>query len=618
MTNRIRFWAWPLLTLLILLAGWLAESVLRGQIWSWGLFITGLPVIFTTLRGISQGRFAADITASLAILTAFLLSQPLPGLVVVLMQTGGEALDTWANRRASNAVHSLEARIPRQVHQVSADGTIRDAGLEDVVVGDILLIRPGEIVPCDGVVLEGRPQLDYASLTGEALPVTQNPGDPVRSGGHNLRSPFRMKVQVPAAESEYARLVELVRHASNSKAPLQRIADRYAVWFTPVVIVIAVMAWLAAGDPLRALAVLVVATPCPLILAAPVAVIGGLNQGARQGVIFRHGGALEAMSNISMAVVDKTGTLTIGRPEVVEVLAMNLLPDQVLSLAAAVEQGSGHLLATVVVEEALRRGVSLAEASGVVDQPGHGVSGVVKGLPVMVGSPGWIRQENVAAGTMLESLHPRVPGELISWVVVDGKPAGVIRYADRLRNGIEQLPIRLAELGIEKLALLSGDSHANAVAIAQQVGITQVFGDQTPADKAAFIAEAQGRGERVLMLGDGVNDAPALATAQVGVALASGGGGISAEAADVVIMVDEPLQLIPAIRLSRRALRIARQSILAGLGLSAVGMILAAVGWLTPVEGAVAQEVIDLAVIFNALRVTFPEKNGDSGIIRQG
>jgi heavy metal translocating P-type ATPase len=579
-------------------------------VWSAGLAITGLPVVWRTLRGVASGRFAADLVAMLAIVTALFLGEPLAGLIVVLMQTGGEALERYAEGRASEAVRELEAAAPRLAHRVRVGGP-EDVEADAVAVGDELLVRPGELVPCDGLVLAGRSHVDAARLTGEPLPVSAAPGTRLLSGSLNLDGPLTIRATAPASESQYARIVELVRTAQESKSPLQRLADRYAVWFTPFTLLVCVAAYLLTGDPVRVLAVLVVATPCPLILATPVAVVGGINRAARRGIIFRHGSALEQLARITVAVFDKTGTLTIGRPRVARVLAAPPYTEpELLRLAGAVEHASGHLLARTLCEEVATRGIVPSEAREVTESPGEGVTGRAENLWVTVG--GWayvVRRHPGAEAGLRTALAADGADALRAYVAVDGLGAGVIEYADRIRSGIPGFLASLRRLGVRRALLLSGDDQANATAVGLAVGMDEAHGGLLPGEKVAFVQRLVKEGERVLMVGDGTNDAPALSSATVGIALASGGGGITAEAADAVILADDPTRIAEAIAISRRTLRLARQSIWAGLGLSGVAMIAASLGYIPPVAGALLQEGIDVAVILNALRASF---NGDS------
>jgi heavy metal translocating P-type ATPase len=584
-------------------------------VWSAGLVLTGAPVVWHTLRGIASGRFAADLVAMLAIITSLVLLEPLAGLIVVLMQTGGEALEQYAQGRASEAVRELEMAAPRIAHRIVDAGT-EDIAADVIEVGDTLLVRPGELLACDAVVLEGRSHVDASRITGEPVPVSAQPGVRLLSGSLNLESPLTVRATAPAGESQYARIVDLVRTAQESKSPLQRLADRYAVWFTPLTLIVCAGAYLLSGDATRVLAVLVVATPCPLILATPVAVVGGINRAARRGIIFRHGTALEQLGRISVAVFDKTGTLTVGRPSVARVLAAAPFTEaEVLRLAASVEHGSGHLLARTVVEEALDRGIELPEAHNITEAPGQGVTGDVENRGVTVGGWSFVAHRHPAAEPPLRDLLARTTdAALRAYVAIDGQGAGLIEYADRIRPELAGFIPQLRQLGLRRILLLSGDDQANATAVAQAVGIPEAMGDLLPEEKVAYVQALMKQGQPVLMVGDGTNDAPALSTATVGIALAAGGGGISAEAADAVILADDPTRIVEAIRISRRTLRIARQSIWTGLGLSGAAMLAASLGHIPPVAGAILQEVIDVAVILNALRAAFsPRSENISG-----
>jgi heavy metal translocating P-type ATPase len=597
----------PAAALLFLLTG-LALHLSAGPshshlVWTAGLLLTGLPVVWRTVRGMASGRFAADLVAMLAILAAGLLQQPLPGLIVVLMQTGGESLERYAEGRASEAVRELEAAAPRLAHRFTSAG-VEDVAADAVAVGDRLLIRPGEMVPCDGVVTEGRSHVDVSRLTGEPLPLTAVPGLALRSGSLNQEGPLTLRATAVARESQYARIVELVRTAQASKSPLQRLADRYAVFFTPATLLVCAATWIFSGDPDRVLAVLVVATPCPLILATPVAIIGGINRAARHGIIFRHGTALEQLGGVRVAVFDKTGTLTVGRPQVSRVLAdSGLDADELLRLAAGVEQGSGHLLARMVVEEARARGIVPAHGTEVVESAGQGVTGMADGRRVAIGGRSYVLAQAPGAEPALRALlATEPPSRLRAYVAVDGRGAGVIEYADRLRPELAGFLVRLGDLGIRRTVLLSGDDQANVDAVGTAMGIAEAHGDLLPEAKVAFVHRLVKAGEKVLMVGDGTNDAPALSSATVGIALASGGGGITAEAADAVILADDPTRVAEAIAISRRTLGLARQSIWAGLGLSGAAMVAASLGYIPPTAGALLQEGIDVAVILNALR----------------
>ena len=595
----------PILTLLWLIAGVAPLIVGRPDvarlIWMSGVVLLGAPIVFQTLRKALRGRFATDVVATLSIVGAIALDQPLAGLVIVLMQSGGEALERFAEGRASAAVRALEEAAPRIAHRVTQD-RISDIAVGEICVDDVLLVRPGELVPCDGLVTEGESELDTSSLTGEAAPRRATIDTPVMSGMLNGFGAFRMRATANAKQSQYERIVELVRTAQASKAPLQRLADRYAVWFTPITIAVCAIAVLLTHDWMRALAIVVVATPCPLILATPVAFIGGINRAARRQIIIRHGGALEQLSRVDIAVFDKTGTITVGKPRLQQVhAAAGFDGDTVLAYAAAVEQGSSHLLARVTVETAEERRLPVPRAAQHVEAPGQGVVGVVDGHEVRVGARAFVLphcENGVLAAALLE--HPGAT--LRAYVAIDSKLAAVIEYADETRP---DLPLVLSELrraGIRRFVLLSGDHAPIARAVAERVGIKETYGDLLPPEKASLVELLRAEGRGVLMVGDGINDAPALSGADVGIALAGHGGGVTTEAADVIILIDALDRVSDARAIGTRTMQIARQSIRVGLALSGIGMLVAAFGGLPPVIGAALQEGIDIAVILNALR----------------
>ena len=575
-----------------------------------GLVITGVPVVWQTVRVALARRFATDLIASLAIVTAVVLVQPLAGLVIVLMQTGGEALERYAEGRASAAVRALEEDAPRIAHRLAGEQTPRlnadgqDIAVGEIAVGDLLLVRPGEMLPCDAEVIEGSSHCDTSRLTGEPLPSRVGPGAALSSGVINLDGPLVVRASKTAGDSQYAKIVELVRSSQASKAPLQRLADRYAAWFTPVTLAVCAVAYLASGDVDRVLAVLVVATPCPLILATPIAIIGGVNRAARRLIVVRHGGAMEQLAEVTTAVFDKTGTLTVGTPMVDRILAgPGFVGDEVLASASAVERGSGHLLARSVVETATARNLSTMTASAVTEAAGQGVRGTVGGRDVCVGARSFVQRCTTAASNGLSTAEAD-HGGLRAYVAIDGRFAGTIEFADRLRPGLADLLADLRRAGIERCVILSGDSQAHTDAIAAQAGIAEARGELLPEEKVRIIGDMVRSGTRVLMVGDGTNDAPALGTATVGIAMAGHGGGITAEAADIVILNDDLGRVAEAIHISRRTLRVARQSIGAGLGLSAAAMVIAAAGYVPPAIGALLQEGIDVAVILNALRTS--------------
>ena len=603
---------WPVLALTALLVGGIMHLVPALDPWApafltAALVLLGAPVVLRTVRGLLRGQFAADVVAMLAIVSAVVLGEPFAGLVIVLMQTGGELLERYAEGRASDAVRELEAAAPRIAHRLrdggSTSGGVDDVAADRIAVGDRILVRPGEMIPCDGTVVEGTSSLDTSRVTGEPLPERVGPGVSVRSGVVNSASPLVVRASALASESLYARIVELVRTAQAEKSPIQRMADRFAVWFTPITLIACAIAWFASGDASRVLAVLVVATPCPLLLATPVAIIGGINRAARRQVIVRNGTALELLAQVDTVVFDKTGTLTHGRPSVESVETFGASSaDALLQDAAALEIGSGHLLARSVVDAAVARGLTIASATEVVEHAGRGVTGLVEGRRVTVGNRALVASLHPHAVAAVDAHRPGTGGGLRAYVAADPMGTGVITFADRMRDDLPAFIQRLHALGLTRTVLLSGDHAENVAPVAAALGITEARGDLLPGGKVDAVRALEAEGRRVLMVGDGTNDAPALSAATVGVALAAHGGGISAEAAGVVLLADDVTRVEDAVRIGQRAVMIARQSIIAGLVLSGTAMVLAALGYIPPTAGALLQEAIDVAVILNALR----------------
>ena len=590
---------------LVLGLGWLVYGTVGPEaaqfIWMPGLVACALPIAYRTLRDAKRGHFATDIVATIAIVGAALLQVPVAGLVVVLMLRGGQALERYAEGKASEAVRTLEAAAPRRAHRVTSQDLI-DVDAADVAIGDILLIRPGELIPCDGVVTEGASDIDVSALTGEPLPIAAMVGTSVMSGSLNGAGVLQIRATARAAESQYARIVELVRTAQSHKAPLQRMADRYAVWFTPVTLLVCAVTYATTGDWMRVLAVLVVATPCPLILATPVAFVGGINRAARAHIVIRNGGALETLSRVTAVLLDKTGTITLGEPRLSRVRTSNGLPAQeVLRLAASVEQGSSHRIARAVVDAARSQGLRLAPASGLHEAAGDGVTATVENRPVRLGSRSYVLPGARTSIADLDALESG-PALLRTYVAVDGGLVATLEYAEELRRDLPAMLESLKRAGVRRVALLSGDRTENVRNMAARAGIADVQGDLLPGDKATVVDRLRREGEVVMMVGDGTNDAPALAAADVGVALAGHGGGVTTESADVILLRDSLQSAAEALAIGRRTTRIARQSILVGLCLSAAAMVWAAFGGIQPVAGAILQEGIDVAVILNALR----------------
>ncbi|WP_052865531.1 heavy metal translocating P-type ATPase [Streptomyces niger] len=555
------------------------------------------------LKALRQGRAGVDLIAVLALVGTLAVREYLAGALIALMLATGRWLDTAAERRAARDLRSLLERAPRSARRRTGSD-VRLISVAEVTVGDVLVVGPGDAVPVDGRVMNGKAVLDEAVLTGESRPVERAPGDPVRNGVVNVGGAFDMRATATEQDSTYAGIVQLAREAGAESAPVVRLADRYAAWFLPLSVGVAGAAWLVSGSMVRAVAVLVVATPCPLLLAAPVAVVSGLSQAARRGVIVREGAGLENLGRARTVLLDKTGTLTAGRPRVVEVTAApGGQASEVLRLAASLDRFSPHVLARALTEEAERRGLQLSEPEAVTEEPGVGAGGLVDGRPAAVGRlPGTVPLPAWAAAV---ADRAALEGATLSWLTLDGTLAGAVLLRDPLRHDAARTLRRLRAAGIERLVMLTGDRAESAGEVAAVLGLDDVHAEQTPADKVAAVRAECGRAVTV-MVGDGVNDAPALAAADIGVAMGARGSGASCEAADVVLTTDRVDRLADAVVIAVRTRRIAVQSALGGMAMSVTAMVVAACGLIPPTAGALLQEGIDVAVILNALRALRP------------
>jgi heavy metal translocating P-type ATPase len=572
--------------------------------WAATVAIMLVPLSWSVLRSLLHGDLGVDIIALLAMAGALALGEYLAGAVIALMLAGGNALEVFASARARRELTALVERAPRSARRRTDDGW-EEIPAEQVQVGDILLVRAGEVVPTDGALASERAVIDESSLTGEPLPASYVRGQMVRSGTSNASDAFELTATQRAADSAYAALVRLVREAEQRRAPFVRMADRYAVYFLPLTLAIAGAAWLASGDAVRALAVLVVATPCPLILAAPIAFVAGLSRAASAGVIVKGGVAIERLGEARTVLLDKTGTLTLGVPAVEQVLTLDgVAREELLRLAASLDQLSSHVLAAAIVRQASSEAIALARPEHVRESPGQGIEGIVDGHSVVVGSAAWLADHEIDPTARAAHATGRPDGSASVLVGVDRRLAGVLVMGDHVRPDAHQLVQRLREAGIRHIAMLSGDRADVAQAVSSELGLDRVYAQQSPEDKLDVVRRMRetARLAPVVMVGDGINDAPALAMADVGVAMGGAGATVSAETADAVITVDRIDRVADAIAIGRRTVRIARESVLAGIGLSTIGMGLAAVGLLVPVAGALFQEAIDVAVILNALR----------------
>jgi heavy metal translocating P-type ATPase len=573
-------------------------------VWAASVAVMLVVLSWSVGRALLRGDIGVDVIALIAMAGALALGEYLAGAVVALMLAGGNALEAAAGRRARRALTALLERAPRVARRRRGE-VLEEVPVEEISIGDLVVVRTGEIVPVDGRVESDEALVDESTLTGEAFPVAFRRGAEVRSGSSNAGEPFELRAQRAAADSAYSALVRLVREAEAQKAPFIRLADRYAAFFLPVTLAIAAFAWALSGDAVRALAVMVVATPCPLILAAPIALVSGISRAARSGIIVKGGGVIEKLGDVETVLFDKTGTLTLGTPKVERILTFGAHEaEELLRLAASLDQLSTHVLADALVRDATARGLALELPVNVVEAPGQGVEGRVNGRSVAVGSAAFLRARGYGRGQADPTPANRSPsGEAEVLVGVDGRLEGVLVVGDRLRDDADDLVARLHAAGVHRVGLVTGDSRPIAERIAAEAGIDAVYAEQSPESKLEVVrAMQQGGASPVLMVGDGVNDAPALALADVGIAMGSAGATVSSETADAVITVDRIDRVVDAIRIGSRSLLIARQSVLFGIGLSVLAMIVAAFGYLPPVAGALLQEGIDVAVILNALR----------------
>ena len=580
------------------------QHELGRWIWFSTLVIGGAPIIWQTIRGMLHRHFASDIVALLAIVTAILLNDAFPGLVIVLMQSGGKALEDHAFKKASSSLDALLSRSPRFAHR-KKNHSLEEINVTNVRIGDLLLVRPGDLIPVDGQITNEQAEIDESSLTGEPLPKIKKIGEQVFSGTINVGNAFEMKAEKISDESQYAKIIQLVRKAQQEKAPIQRLADRYAVWFTPITIGISGLGWLLTHNIETVLSVLVVATPCSLIFATPVAIISGINKAAKSGIIIKTGSAIERVGKAHVVVFDKTGTITFGTPIIEKIVSINNNANDLLRKAASVEQLSSHPTASVLVKKGHEMFGNLPIPTNFHELAGTGVDGDIEGEHIVVGSQSVF--ENFVDAGFAEYIHDvkkqiNAEGKMLAFVGINNKPAGVIVFGDKIRPDVNLMMKYIKKLGVKKTIMLTGDNLDNAKSIAQQAGITDLEANLLPEQKVLAVKKLKQEFENVIMVGDGINDAPALAASTVGVAMGAHGTAISAEAADMVLLVDDISKISKIIEIGQKTIQVAKQSIFVGLGLSFVFMAIASLGYIPPAIGALLQEVLDVSVILNALR----------------
>jgi heavy metal translocating P-type ATPase len=573
------------------------------------LTIGTIPLAVKIFRALLKGEFGVDLIAILAIVTSFVQAQYLAGCVILLMLSGGEALEIYALNRAKRELTNLLSRAPSVAH-LKKDNELKDIEAGQVKIGNILVVKPGEIIPTDGIVAEGESNVDEAAITGESLPVLKQTGNVVFSGSLNKDRAFIMWATHEAKESQYQKIVNLVKQAQEEKSPVVRLADRYAGWFTAITLVIAIGAWLLTQEPIRFLAVLVVATPCPLILATPIAMMSGISKAASRGIVIKNGSALEILGEAKTFVFDKTGTLTLGTPRVVGVKAFNGFQEKdVLHFAASLDQLSSHIFARSLIEHARKDKLNLYYPENFAENLGNGVKGRINSTDYIFGRLKYLEDQGIKISE--KEKHHRETEESLGEIPVylgsatNNALLGYVIFADVIRPEMKDVFAKIGEHKIQKILMLTGDKKAVAEKIAKEIGLKNFLAEMLPENKVKVVKELPTSERPVVMVGDGINDAPALAAAEVGIAMGAHGSSAASEAADVVITQNNMVRVHDALHIGQRALSLAKQSIFVGMGVSIILMFIASLGFIPPILGAIFQEALDVAVILNALRLNF-------------
>ncbi|HSW36859.1 MAG TPA: heavy metal translocating P-type ATPase [Candidatus Saccharimonadales bacterium] len=597
----IRHYKLFVLAALSIVAGLTLEFTGQHVAAKWLLSLVAIVEVVPLLWGMWQdfrsGTYGIDILAATAIITSVVLQQYWAAIVVVVMLTGGESLEDFAEHRAKAELDALLTRAPQMAHVIRSRKTI-DVKASEVRAGDKIIVKPGEVVPVDAEIIEGLANFDESTLTGESLPQTKQVKDQILSGSINLDGAITAKALRSAADSQYQQIIKLVKSAAASQAPFVRLADRYSIPFTITAYAIAISVGVVSGHAIRFLEVIVVATPCPLILAAPIALISGMARASKYGIIVKTGSALEKLAEARVMAFDKTGTLTHGEPTVARVVAYKpYKKDEVLALAASLEQVSTHVLASAIVKSALEQRLRISKAKHTREIAGRGLEAMLGGRDILVGRLSLMKEKGIKfpAGFKADAIQ-----QTAAYVAIDGQLAGVITFKDEVRPETKATLAQLEKLGIKNILMLTGDNQAAAQSIAKKLGIKQFKADYLPADKLRLIEKIADR--PVAFVGDGVNDAPVLTAADVGIALGARGSTAASESADMVIMPDDVSRVATAVMVAKRTFYIAKQSILVGIAISLGLMLIFATGKFMPLWGAIIQEVVDVIVIFNALR----------------
>jgi len=587
---------------------WFNYEDLDQQVWFFTLIIGSLPLLYKIIKDLLQKKIGVDLIAIVAIFASIWAQQYLAGVVILLMLSGGEALESFAQFRAKRELTQLLNRAPVIAHIKQENNKITDIDVSEVKIGDIIVIKAGEVVPVDGVVVKGISNLDEAVITGESLPVEKTVASMVFSGSVNKERILEIRAIKKSADSKYQTIVQLVKEAQNIQAPVIRLADKYALFFNGATFLLAILTWILFKDPIRVLAVLVVASPCPLILATPIAMISGISKAASRGVVIKNGTALEKLGLVKGLVFDKTGTLTLGAPEVVKVLSVSeLSDDEILKISASLDQLSVHILARSLIKCAQEKLVELDYPENFKEIFGQGVTGEINKRSYFFGKLKYIISQkiNVIDEVIKSHQNFQQEGKMIVYLADEKNLLGYVVFSDIVRPETKDMFSLIKKHSISKIIMLTGDKKMVAENIAKAVGINEYYAELLPEDKAELVKTIQKKYGPMAMVGDGVNDAPAMAVSSVGIAIAEHGATATSEVSDVVIMVNNMHRVHDAIHIAQRTMKIAKQGIFVGIGVSIALMVLALFGFIAPVAGAVMQEVLDVVVIINALRLNF-------------
>ncbi|MFA6586086.1 MAG: heavy metal translocating P-type ATPase [Candidatus Paceibacterota bacterium] len=616
MKKKISFFKYDILVPIFIFTGLLLGGVLHffnyknldNEVWFVTLVVGALPFLFRLIKALIQKKIGVDLIAIVAIFASFWAEQYLAGVVILLMLSGGEALEAYAQARAKKELTQLLNKAPSIAHIKQENNKIKDIDVEEVRIGDILVIKPGEVVPVDGIVTSGISNLDEAVITGESLPVEKKIGSMVYSGSVNEERVLEVRAIKNSIDSKYQIIVKLVKEAQDAEAPVVRLADRYALFFNIITFVVAISAWILFEDPIRVLAILVVASPCPLILATPIAMISGISKAASRGIVIKNSTALEKLGEVKGLVFDKTGTLTLGTPEVAGIVSVSILSkDEVLRVAVSVDQISAHVFARSLIQHAQKKSLELDYPESFEEFFGQGVKGKLKDQLYFFGKLKYIASQGVIIKKEIEDRHKifQQEGNTAVYLSTEKELLGYIIFADIIRPETKTMFESIRDHDVSKMIMLTGDKQAVAENIAKSIGITEFQAELLPEQKVEWLKKIQEQYGPMAMVGDGINDAPALAVASVGIAMASHGATAASETGDVVIMVNNINRVHDALHIAQSAMRLAKQGIFFGMGVSMILMVFALLGYITPVFGALAQEILDVIVIINALRLNF-------------